>query len=343
MTRRCNLSCVHCYSSSSPHETEEVDADLVVYNLEFLKEQGYNVLALSGGEPFLYSDLEKIIEAAKSHNFIVSVITNGISSHSIDLDFIKSKVDTIAVSFDGTEEFHNEVRGRKDAFQRSKLFIQNLRNHKIPFALSCTTFGGRLEDAVELYEFAAQEGATGIQFSPVAAVGRGLDTTATMQPLTDHEKARLLVIVKILNDHCDGPKASVSLAASDKISNARKQFRILDNDVSNLMLADLVNPLIVTETGKIQPFAYGLHDSYDIGNIRSINNSALEGWKKEKLKTLSELIESSLVASRETYTEWYEDLVSLSIKMSRPNGVTLKYFKDFEDNNKISKSDLHSM
>ncbi len=56
-TRRCNLSCLHCYSSSSPHERDVLDVALLCDAISDAVEEGYNIASISGGEPLVYQPL----------------------------------------------------------------------------------------------------------------------------------------------------------------------------------------------------------------------------------------------------------------------------------------------
>lgn len=65
LNRRCNLACAHCYSASGPRETEQLPAGALIDFLEEAANEGYGVVAFSGGEPFLYDDFAAVL-AGKS-------------------------------------------------------------------------------------------------------------------------------------------------------------------------------------------------------------------------------------------------------------------------------------
>src|SRR5512140_832556 len=64
-SRRCNLQCLHCYSSSSPHESGDLESDLLAAAIDVASSEGYNVISFSGGEPFLYPALPQLLKHAK--------------------------------------------------------------------------------------------------------------------------------------------------------------------------------------------------------------------------------------------------------------------------------------
>src|SRR5260370_16794087 len=56
-TRRCNLRCLHCYSSSGPEERGELPAALLADALTDAAAEGFTVASFSGGDPLLYRPL----------------------------------------------------------------------------------------------------------------------------------------------------------------------------------------------------------------------------------------------------------------------------------------------
>jgi MoaA/NifB/PqqE/SkfB family radical SAM enzyme len=74
---RCNLTCAHCYSSSGPQASEELDPETVCGVISDAAEMGYNVVSVSGGEPLLYAGLEQVLAHAKSLGLFTTITTNG--------------------------------------------------------------------------------------------------------------------------------------------------------------------------------------------------------------------------------------------------------------------------
>ncbi len=73
--RRCNLSCTYCNEFddfSRPVETHEM-----LRRIDQLAALGTTVITLSGGEPMLHPDLDRIIARIGAHNILSEVLTNG--------------------------------------------------------------------------------------------------------------------------------------------------------------------------------------------------------------------------------------------------------------------------
>jgi MoaA/NifB/PqqE/SkfB family radical SAM enzyme len=77
-TNRCNLKCRHCYQDS---EVTNISGELSLEEkIDFVDQMGamnIPMLAISGGEPTLSSDLLPVIKRASEFNMHMSLATNG--------------------------------------------------------------------------------------------------------------------------------------------------------------------------------------------------------------------------------------------------------------------------
>src|SRR5262245_1495588 len=74
-TRRCNLSCTYCneYDDHSP----PVPTSEMLARIDRLAELGTGIVTLSGGEPLLHPDVDRIIHHIRERGLIATLITNG--------------------------------------------------------------------------------------------------------------------------------------------------------------------------------------------------------------------------------------------------------------------------
>ncbi len=121
LIRRCNLTCKHCYTTSTdidfPNELSTQEIYTVMDDLKAFK---VPVLILSGGEPLLHPDIFNISRRAKDLGFYVALSTNGtkISEANIkqiaDMDY-----QYIGVSVDGIKDTHDQFRRVKGSFDQA--------------------------------------------------------------------------------------------------------------------------------------------------------------------------------------------------------------------------------
>lgn len=104
VTQRCNLNCKGCYSLDDDRNVlEDASLESILYAIDELVSEGCATLFISGGEPFLRSDLPEIVRHAKNAGIeSITVITNGTSVDEKALSEMGEYVDTVAVSIDGS-------------------------------------------------------------------------------------------------------------------------------------------------------------------------------------------------------------------------------------------------
>src|SRR5437588_323435 len=100
-TLTCNLQCKHCYSSSAPSIKGALDVDLICAALSDAAQMGYQVTAISGGEPFIYRELDVVLAHAKQCGMRTTVTTNGTLLDTKRLNNLEHYVYVIAISCDG--------------------------------------------------------------------------------------------------------------------------------------------------------------------------------------------------------------------------------------------------
>ena len=135
ITRKCNLSCKHCGIGGNSEQREELttlEVERLIKNNPCLQ-----VFSISGGEPFLRDDLLEITKAVfrlMPDLMLFSINTNGWLTEKI-VKLAQNTVDDIpagcnfyiAVSSDGPESIHNEIRCNSDSFRRKEETIAALR------------------------------------------------------------------------------------------------------------------------------------------------------------------------------------------------------------------------
>jgi sulfatase maturation enzyme AslB (radical SAM superfamily) len=327
LTRRCNLACLHCYSTSSPTERDHLQLAQIVSALKVLRQQGYEIVSLSGGEPLLYRALEELMSEAVALGYRVNMVSNGIALGERRFRSLRENVNLVAISIDGRPEEHNALRGRADSFARAESALDLLADEDVPTAVAYCVSRDSLADVPWAYEFAESKGARLLHLHPLVATGRAV-TTCQDKLLSNSDKERLFLTASILDTGAPGePRVQVDLVAVESLAEAGCALDDTSDTVgSGMRLSDVANPLIVTERGDLVPFAYGLNPIYQIANLGEELDRSLARYWAERRGQLTGLLAAAfeqLTHTSGAYVEWYEHLVNVSFMMQATGESTV--------------------
>ena len=120
ITRRCNLHCVHCRSSSELEAKAHPDFPTkeAFRILDEISSYAKPVIVLSGGEPLLRKDVFEIAQYGTDKGLRMCLATNGTLVTEEICEKIKdSGIRIVSLSLDGSEEVvHDNFRSQKGAF-----------------------------------------------------------------------------------------------------------------------------------------------------------------------------------------------------------------------------------
>jgi pyruvate-formate lyase-activating enzyme len=321
-TRLCNLACLHCYSESGPDQRGGLDPAAIASALAVLRREGYAVVSLSGGEPLVYRGLREVVAAAKELGFRVTMITNGLLVGERNAPVL-SELDGMAISFDGLAETHDAVRGRSGAFDRACAALRRLAESGKPVAAAISVTRDSIGDLPDLAYHLASLGARALQIRPVARAGRA----KSMAPSVfggAADRARLFVVAAALGQelapdvrvHCD-------LAPAQGLWRERHAYAALlascDGRTTAPPLAELVNPLVITDGGCLKPIAYDFAEHFDVATLEGLTPEALQRYREAGVAGFRDLIGAALAgleAQREL-VDWFDFCARLSESRDR--------------------------
>jgi len=316
-TRSCNLACLHCYSDSAPQHNGALDLKSLSAALPMLRAEGYAVISLSGGEPLVYAPLQNLIDRARAEGFRVTMITNGLLA-SDRMDEVLSMLDGIAVSFDGLSAAHNRMRRRADAFDRASGALARLANKGWPVSAAISLTREAIPDLPDLADHLVNLGAKALQVRPVARAGRAR-TMEDSSFFTESDRARLyLVVLALQQELADRVRIHCDLAPVQGLWQQREAYTALlgtcAKNPEGWPLAELVNPLVITETGILKPIAYDFDSSFDIASIETLSRDRLSEYKRLDLPNFQFLIASAMTTLRDVQglIDWFDYCTRLS-------------------------------
>ncbi len=302
---RCNLSCSHCYSTSSPLKQRILPIEPLIEALWRLREEGYAVLSLSGGEPLLYPALPRLVEAAKIMGYHVAAITNGFRVTPRHHDLIQG-LDAIAVSFDGMEVLHNRMRGNPRAWEVAMRALDYLREIGKPAAAAYTVSNQSLQDVPDFVELCASAGLRAVQLRPLVMAGRALREAGDLA-LSAEDEARLWVMGQTLALAYEGEMiVHTDLAPAEALAADRGAWDLALAGGPDQRLSDAVNPLVITPEGQLRPFTYDFPAAHDLGTLADLAPPGRQGLQ-QRLPTLRHLLARTLQAAalEDGFLDWF--------------------------------------
>ncbi len=215
MTRRCNLSCVHCYiSATSGGEAGERRDELTTGEARaFIKDiarMGSPVLLFSGGEPTLREDLFELGRLAIDSGMRAVISSNGTT---IDEEMAKRIVEVgfsyVGVSIDGAGETHDRFRGKQGAFDDAIRGVRNCLAAGVKAGVRLTVNRANVRELPQVLDIVEREGIPRFCMYHLVYAGRGEKLVS--QDLS-HEEARGVIaclIEKVLDWEKRGVKTEI--------------------------------------------------------------------------------------------------------------------------------------
>ena len=175
LTRRCNLSCMHCYSDS--HD-EAYGGELTTREgkalLDDLAEFGVPTVLFSGGEPLTRPDLFELAAYARDRGLRCILSTNGTLITPEAARKIQScGFSYVGVSLDGVGPVHDKIRGKKGAYDAALAGLRLCRDLGTRVGLRFTVHKRNLDELPAAFDLLETEDIPRCCVYHLAYAGRG--------------------------------------------------------------------------------------------------------------------------------------------------------------------------
>ncbi len=159
VTRRCNLSCIHCYSVRDERELSLVQIEDIANQL---REAGTLFLTLTGGEPLVREDFLDIVGIARGIGFDVKLITNGtLVTGEIADGLARLAVSEAGVSVLGaTAETHDGLTRVPGSWEKSVAAVRMLKERGVPVHMKSTLMRENFPERAGIARLAEELGVT---------------------------------------------------------------------------------------------------------------------------------------------------------------------------------------
>lgn len=318
VSRRCNLACAHCYSSSGPDQADELPVALWHGVIDDAAAAGYNVVGFSGGEPLMFKPLRGLLLRARGLGMLTTVTTNGMLLDARRIGWLQGAAGLVAISLDGTPDSHDRMRGHPRAFATMQRRLPALRDAGIPFGFIFTLTQYNLHELLWVAEFAIEQGAALLQVHPLEPVGRARRTLGDAVP--DETELGFAVLAVARLKELVGDALVVQLDVAGREAMAAAPERVFAQDgapAGDLPLASLLSPLIVEPDGTVVPVEYDFGRRWALGNLREGRLPVLaDHWRRERMAGFFELcrqVQAEATAPEQpAVINWYGRLAQAS-------------------------------
>lgn len=131
VTRRCNLACGYC--NEYDHSSDPVPTEELLRRIDHLAELGTVVVTLTGGEPLLHPELDRLVARVVSHGMVCTSITNAYPItprwiarlNEARLTLLQVSVDNVEPN-DVSQKSWSKIRRRLDLLRQHAEFPVNV-------------------------------------------------------------------------------------------------------------------------------------------------------------------------------------------------------------------------
>jgi mycofactocin biosynthetic radical S-adenosylmethionine protein MftC len=189
LTYACNLSCVHCLSSSGRRDPRELSTAECMAVIDELERMGVFYVNVGGGEPTVRPDFAELVDYAVAHRVGVKFSTNGIKiSPAMASRLAGSDYVDVQISLDGaTEEINDAVRGagsyRTAVAAMSNLAGAGFRGFKLSVVVTRQNVGQLDAFAALARRYGAQ-----LRLTRLRPAGRGASVWAQLHPTAAQQR-----------------------------------------------------------------------------------------------------------------------------------------------------------
>ena len=165
VTNRCNLKCVHCFSSKDDKMIHELSLEKLESIFDQLEKLGVLEVRINGGEPLLHPEIHEILEALGRRKFRRVILTNGTLLGKEILTLLRQANVIPTISLDGSKaEQHDAFRGVKKSFDDTIKALELLHEANIEYGINCCLHKKNLATYEDIIDLAVKYGSYRISF-----------------------------------------------------------------------------------------------------------------------------------------------------------------------------------
>lgn len=200
ITQRCLNNCVHCSSCSSNLCKQYIDYVTVCKTIDDMPEMGVERVCLSGGEPFLHKDLEKIVSYIRKLGMETNIYSSGITEIDENITYISTEklkelkrrgLSRIMFNLQSCEATrYDKIMGTEGRFDIVKQSIKNAVEEGIYTEIHFVPMKINVSDIDGVVELARKMHVNKVSFLKLVPHGRAAENRCLIQ-LSEEENIKL--------------------------------------------------------------------------------------------------------------------------------------------------------
>jgi radical SAM protein with 4Fe4S-binding SPASM domain len=183
LTRRCNLSCAHCYLDAgvrrggAPDELTTEEAADAIDGIAAMSDE--TMVVLTGGEPMMRPDILDLARHASDLGLMVVLGTNGtLLSDKRVAALQDAGVRAAGISVDSLDPaYHDGFRGKPGAWAKTMAGIDACRRAGLMFQIHFSVTDDNADELEDMIAFARESGAAVLNVFFLVCTGRGETVT----------------------------------------------------------------------------------------------------------------------------------------------------------------------
>ena len=270
LTYACNLSCVHCLSSSGRRDPRELSTRECEALIDELVALGVFYVNVGGGEPTIRRDFWHLLDYATANRVGVKFSTNGtrVDASAAKRLSANDYVD-VQLSLDGaTAEVNDAVRGAGSYATVRRAMVHLAEAGVRGFKLSVVVTRDNVDQLDQLEALADEHGAQ-LRVTRLRPSGRGADVWARLHPTSEQQR----VVYEWLQ------------ARGDRVLTGDSFFHLgaFGDPLPGLNLCGAGRVVcLIDPVGDVYACPFTIHDDFRAGSVRSPGGFT-EVWRSSAL------------------------------------------------------------
>lgn len=176
LSYKCIMNCVHCSSDGAKDKEQSISYEKACEIIDSASSLGVKTISLSGGEPFLWPRLEKLINLIKTKGLNTKVYTCGVSKNfeRIVKKIAPNNLSIIFSLYSSKAIFHEEITGIEGSFERTVSSIKVSLQNQFTTEIHYVPLKSNYRELEKLAEFCGSLGVEKISILRFVPQGRGV-------------------------------------------------------------------------------------------------------------------------------------------------------------------------